>query len=146
MNARSLYDASPDASSAAVFAAPVLWTECFESFCYGVPACQSGPSRKPSGLPFHCRLTDIAHQAGLTEPSISGHLIKADYVIEAMGCGVAFFDFDNDGWHDILVLSGSRFGDPPAERFNRLYRNNRDGTFTDITKKAGLFHTGYALA
>ena len=41
-----------------------------------------------------------------------------------MGCGVAFLDFDNDGWLDVLVLSGSRFGDPPANASNRLYRNN----------------------
>ena len=39
---------------------------------------------------------------------------------------------------------GSRFGDPPANASNRLYKNNRDGTFTDVTKKAGLFRTGYA--
>ena len=60
-----------------------------------------------------------------------------------MSCGVAFFDYDNDGWLDILVLSGSRFGDPPADASNRLYKNNRDGTFTDVTRKAGLFRTGY---
>jgi hypothetical protein len=65
-------------------------------------------------------------------------------VIEAMGCGVAFLDFDNDGWLDILVLSSSRFGDPPADASNRLYKNNRDSTFTDVTQKAGLFHIGYA--
>ncbi len=75
---------------------------------------------------------------------VAGHLQRADYVIEAMSCGVAFLDYDNDGWLDILVLSGSRFGDPPSDASNRLYRNNRDGTFTDVTEKAGLFRTGYA--
>ncbi len=104
---------------------------------------RAAPRGKPSGLPFHCRLTDVAQQAGLNGISISGHRDKADYVIEAMGCGVAFFDFDSDGWQDILVLSSSRFGDPPADASNRLYRNNRDGTFTDVTKKSGLFHNGY---
>ncbi len=98
---------------------------------------------KSSGLPFHSRLTDVAAQAGLTGISVGGHPNKADYVIEAMGCGVAFFDFDNDGWQDILVLSSSRFGDPMPGASNRLYKNQRDGTFVDVTEKAGLLHNGY---
>jgi enediyne biosynthesis protein E4 len=99
---------------------------------------------KPSGLPFGSRLTDVAQQAGLKEIVVAGHPDRADYIIEAMSCGVAFIDYDNDGWLDILVLSGSRFGDPPSNASNRLYKNNRDGTFTDVTRKAGLLRTGYA--
>src|SRR5262245_36071984 len=99
---------------------------------------------KLSGLPFHARFTDIAQQAGLKHIVVAGHPNRADYVIEAMSCGVAFFDYDNDSWMDILVLSGSRFGDPPANASNRLYKNNRNGTFTDVTEKAGLLRTGYA--
>ena len=60
-----------------------------------------------------------------------------------MSCGAAFFDYDHDGWLDIFVPTGSRFGDPPSTASNRLYKNNRDGTFSDVTKKAGLFRTGY---
>lgn len=75
---------------------------------------------------------------------VCGHPNHADYVIEAMSCGVAFLDYDNDGWLDILVLTGSRFGDPPATASVRLYKNNRDRTFTDVTERAGLFRTGYA--
>ncbi len=56
-----------------------------------------------------------------------------------MSCGAAFLDYDNDGWLDILVLSGSRFGDPPPDASNRLYKNNRDGTFTDVTERPGCF-------
>jgi len=104
---------------------------------------KAAPRPKPSGIPFHSRLIDIAASAGLREPSISGHPARADYVIEAMGCAAAFFDYDNDGWLDILVLSSSRFGDPPPTASNRLYKNNRDGTFSDVTVKAGLFHSGY---
>lgn len=104
---------------------------------------KAAPRGKPSGLPFHARFTDVAGAAGLKEISVSGHTNRADYVIEAMGCGAAFIDYDNDGWADILVLSSSRFGDPPPNASNRLYKNNRDGTFTDVTQKAGLFHTGY---
>ena len=99
---------------------------------------------KPSGLPFASRLTDVAQQAGLKEIVIAGHPDRVDYIIEAMSCGVAFFDYDNDGWLDLLVLSGSRFGDPPSSASNRLYKNNRDGTFSDVTREAGLFRTGYA--
>src|SRR6266481_1952710 len=99
---------------------------------------------KPSGLPFRARFTDIAEEAGLKHIAVAGHPNRADYVIEAMSCGVAFLDYDNDGWIDILVLSGSRFGDPPSAASNRLYKNNRNGTFTDVTEKAGLFRTGYA--
>ena len=105
---------------------------------------KAAPRGKPSGLPFNARFTDVAKQAGLNHVVVAGHANRADYVIEAMSCGVAFFDYDNDGWLDILVLSGSRFGDPPATASNRLYKNNRDGTFTDATEKAGLFRTGYA--
>lgn len=99
---------------------------------------------KPSGLPFQARFTDIAAQAGLKEISVSGHTDRNDYITESMSCGAAFLDYDNDGWLDILVLSGSRFGDSSPTASNRLYKNNRDGTFTDVTKKAGLFRTGYA--
>ncbi len=105
---------------------------------------KAAPRGKPSGLPFHACFKDVGKQAGLTGIVVSGHPDRADYVIEAMGCGVAFFDFDNDGWLDILVLSSSRFGDPPPNASNRLYKNNRDGTFTDVTENAGLFHNGYA--
>ncbi len=102
------------------------------------------PRGEPSGLPFHARFTDVARQAGLTGVAVCGHSDHADYITEVMSAGVAFLDYDNDGWQDILVLSGSRFGDPPPDASNRLYKNNRDGTFTDVTEKAGLFRPGYA--
>jgi hypothetical protein len=73
----------------------------------------------------------------------SAATLRAPYVIEAMSCGAAFFDYDNDGWLDILVLTGSRFGDPPATASKRLYKNERGGIFTDVTEKAGLYRTGY---
>jgi hypothetical protein len=101
------------------------------------------PRPKPSGLPFHCRLTDVAARAGLKDPVIYGGLNSNAYIIEAMGSGVAFFDYDNDGWIDVLVLSGTRWDGAPGAT-NRLYKNNRDGTFTDVTEKAGLTRTGWA--
>ncbi|HEX4229580.1 MAG TPA: CRTAC1 family protein [Bryobacteraceae bacterium] len=102
------------------------------------------PRGKPSGLPFNAHFVDVAEAAGLKAITVCGHPNRVDYVIEAMGCGAAFLDYDNDGWLDVLLLSGSRFGDPPANASNRLYKNNRNGTFTDVTERSGLFHTGYS--
>jgi hypothetical protein len=94
-------------------------------------------------IPFS-RFTDIAASAGLTHPSIYGDLDHATYLLENLGGGCAFFDYDNDGWMDILVLSGRRLDSTPPGATNRLYRNNRDGTFADVTEKAGLASAGWA--
>src|SRR5579872_212355 len=67
------------------------------------------PRGKRSGLPFDAKFTDIARQAGLTAPSIYGSVDSKRHILEAVGCGIAFFDYDHDGWLDILVLGGSRF-------------------------------------
>ena len=104
------------------------------------------PRGKPSGLPFHARFTDVAAKAGLTHPTIYGGVDTKRYIVEVVGCGVAAFDYDNDGWLDLLVLSGTRLDGAPAGTSNRLYKNNRDGTFTDVTAKAGLTWTGWASA
>jgi len=104
------------------------------------------PRGKPSGLPFHARFTDIASAAGLTATTIYGGIDRKREIIETTGCGVAFLDYDNDGWLDIFVLCGTRLEGDPKEATNRLYRNNRNGTFTDVTEKAGLHRTGWASA
>src|SRR6266700_418944 len=104
------------------------------------------PRGKPSGRPFPSHLTDIAKQAGLIHPIIYGGIDSKSYIIEVVGCGVAFIDYDNDGWVDLFVLSGTRLEGAPPGASNRLYKNNRDGTFTDVTAKAGLQHTGWASA
>jgi len=104
------------------------------------------PRGRPSGLPFNAHFTNVAAQAGLTAPVIYGGLDKKDYIIETVGCGVAFLDYDNDGWLDIFLLSGTRLNSPPAGATNRLYKNNRDGTFSDVTAKSGLTRTGWASA
>ena len=67
------------------------------------------------------------------------------YIIEEMGGGCAFFDFDNDGWMDILILGGRTLDAIPPDASNRLYKNNRDGTFKDVTKEAGLWDAGWAV-
>jgi hypothetical protein len=104
------------------------------------------PRGKPSGRPFPVRFTDVAAQAGLTHPIVYGGVGTKDYIVEVVGSGVAFLDYDNDGWLDVLVLCGTRLKEPPAGATNRLYKNNRDGTFTDVTEKAGLVRTGWASA
>jgi hypothetical protein len=98
----------------------------------------------PSGRPFYAHLVDVASAAGLNAPVIYGGVESKKYILEATGCGCAFIDYDNDGWIDIFLLSGTRLtGDPPGAT-NRLYKNNRDGTFTDVTEKAGLKAVGWA--
>jgi hypothetical protein len=104
------------------------------------------PRGKPSGRPFLSSLTDVAKQAGLTQPIVYGGTDSKSYIIEVVGCGVAFIDYDNDGWVDLLVLSGTRLEGAPPGATNRLYKNNRDGTFTDVTAKAGLQRAGWASA
>lgn len=81
---------------------------------------------------------DIAAKAGLTEPIVYGAPDHKQFILETNGCGIAFFDFDHDGWLDIFVPGGSRLDAAPPATSNRLYKNNRDGTFSDVTKKAGL--------
>jgi len=102
------------------------------------------PRGKPSGRPFLAQFTDIASQAGLTHPVVYGGVDAKQYVLEVVGCGVAFLDYDNDGWLDIFVLSGTRLEGAPDRATNRLYKNNRNGTFTDVTDKAGLKSAGWA--
>jgi hypothetical protein len=104
------------------------------------------PRGKPSGRPFLSRITDVAEQARLTQPVIYGGADSKSYIIEVVGCGLAFIDYDNDGWVDLFVLSGTRLEGAPPGTTNRLYKNNRDGTFTDVTSKAGLQRTGWASA
>lgn len=95
---------------------------------------------------FPVTFTDIAGAAGLSTPTIYGGIDRKRYIIETNGCGVAFFDYDNDGWMDVLILSGTRLDALPdkGKLTNRLYRNNRNGTFSEITAKAGLRRNGWA--
>ena len=104
------------------------------------------PRGKPSGRPFLAHFTDIAKAAGLIYPTIYGGIETKQYIIEVVGSGVAFIDYDNDGWMDLFVLSGTRLDSDPPGATNRLYHNNRDGTFTDVSAKAGLLRTGWPSA
>src|SRR5579863_6719668 len=79
--------------------------------------------------------TDVAAKAGLTMQEIFGGVDTKKYIIETTGTGVAIFDYDNDGWPDIFLVNGTRLGMIPTgpAPSNHLYRNNHDGTFTDVT-------------
>jgi hypothetical protein len=90
------------------------------------------------------RFTDVAEQAGLTQPIVYGPTGEVPYIIESMGGGCAFFDYDNDGWMDIFILGGRLLESVPPGSGNRLYHNNRDGTFSDVTAKSGLNDPGWA--
>lgn len=72
---------------------------------------------------------------------------KMKYLPESSGAGCAFLDYDNDGWMDIYLVNSGKcdFYDPPQPLRNALYRNNRDGTFTDVTTKAGVAGGGYGM-
>lgn len=97
---------------------------------------------------FPVTFIDVARRAGLSEQIIYGGIEQKKYIIETNGSGVAFVDYDTDGWMDILLLSGTRLEGFPTgkEPTNRLYRNKRNGTFADVTAKAGLGNSGWASA
>jgi hypothetical protein len=100
------------------------------------------------------QFSDIARRAGVqfrTETSAT----TQKYLLETMGGGVAVFDYDGDGWMDIFFVNGAKLSDPMPEGalpdksdpkyWNRLFHNNRDGTFTDVTEKAGLRGCCYGM-
>ena len=105
---------------------------------------RTGWAQKPASKPL-AHFTDIATRVGLTDPVIFGGVDTKKYIIETTGTGVAIFDYDNDGWPDIFIVNGitldaSSISKPPT---SHLYHNNHDGTFTDVTQKAGLTHPGW---
>jgi hypothetical protein len=95
-------------------------------------------------LPPFSRFTDVSTQAGLNKAILYGSTREVPYIIESMGGGCAFFDYDNDGWLDIFILGGRLLESVPTGSGNRLFHNNRDGTFSDVTAKAGLSDPGWA--
>jgi hypothetical protein len=118
----------------------------------------SGPARSPDPIVTRradrprpdpdqspLRFRDVSGEAGLTVP----HFNAADgrfRLVETMGSGVGLLDFDGDGWLDVFVAQGAPIPRDPADHRDaaQLYRNNRDGTFTDVARTAGVAFEGFA--
>jgi hypothetical protein len=103
-------------------------------------------SSQPNSAKSPVQFVDVAREAGLTTPNVWGDPNTKRYIIEAKGSGIAFFDYDNDGWLDIYLTNGTQLGKEwPAGKAptTHLYKNNRDGTFTDVTEKSGIGRTGW---
>jgi hypothetical protein len=100
------------------------------------------PGGNPKPL---AHFTDVAKKAGLADPVVFGGVDSKKYIIETTGTGVAIFDYDNDGWPDIFIVNGTSLDSAASKKrpTSHLYHNNHDGTFTDVTQKAGLAHTGW---
>jgi enediyne biosynthesis protein E4 len=111
------------------------------------PAPKLAPS-PVSGTPLGVQFVDVADKAGLNIETIFGGEHHNKYLLETTGCGAAFFDYDHDDWVDIFLVNGWRLegfakGQEPV---CHLFKNNRDGTFTDVTRKAGLTRSGWGQA
>ncbi|GGA72384.1 RNA-binding protein [Edaphobacter acidisoli] len=108
----------------------------------------AAPKQLPSpvlGTPLGVSFIDVARQSGLNARTIYGGEHHNKYLLETTGCGVAFYDYDHDDWLDIFLVNGFRLEGFPKghEPTCHLFKNNRDGTFTDVTQKAGLARSGW---
>ncbi len=108
----------------------------------------AAPMQLPSpvlGTPLGVSFLDVARQSGLNAKTIYGGEHRNKYLLETTGCGVAFYDYDHDDWIDIFLVNGFRLEGFPKghEPTCHLFKNNRDGTFTDVTAKSGLARSGW---
>ncbi len=117
------------------------------TFVLGAPPLIASASSAAPDIGFH--LTDVTGQAGIRFHHNSG-AFGAKYLPETLGPGCAFLDYDGDGWLDILLVNGTAWKADGLENRREpsslsLYRNNRNGTFTDVTGQAGLAVKMYGL-
>jgi hypothetical protein len=105
------------------------------------PTKPATPKVKPGEVHFE----DIAQQAGLSALNVYGGDTHKEFIIETTGNGAVIFDYDNDGWPDIFLPNGSTVEGFPKDKAptGHLYHNNHDGTFTDVTSRAGLASSGW---
>ncbi|MHB8302960.1 MAG: CRTAC1 family protein [Acidobacteriaceae bacterium] len=106
------------------------------------------PASPIASTPLGVQFIDVARKSGLNAETIYGGRKTNEYLLETTGCGVAFYDYDNDGWPDIFLVNGWRLEGFPDDKIPRshLFKNNRDGTFTDVTDKAGVGKSGWGQA
>jgi enediyne biosynthesis protein E4 len=99
--------------------------------------------RQPPPLTFS--FTEVGARAGLSAITVYGGMKTNRYLLETTGTGTAAFDYDNDGWLDVFVVNGTTLEGFPKgqEPTSHMYRNKHDGTFEDVTAKAGLALTGW---
>ncbi|MHB1698831.1 MAG: CRTAC1 family protein [Acidobacteriaceae bacterium] len=109
-----------------------------------VPLFASGMPSPPTASPLFEKVPPAT--SGIAWRHVSGRSLDS-YLPESTGAGCAFLDYDNDGWMDIYLVNSGKcdFFDPQPPLRNALYRNNRDGTFTDVTLKAGVPGGGYGM-
>jgi hypothetical protein len=108
-----------------------------------------GPKSPIEGTPLGVSFVDVVKGSGLDVETTFGGIGKNKYLLETTGCGLAFYDYDNDGWLDVFLVNGWRLEGfaKGKEPHCRLFKNNRDGTFTDVTKGSGLdTRTGWGQA
>ena len=118
------------------------------------PVEQKSSDPSATSTPAPAKFTDVTAALGINFEYLASHTSKK-YLIETMGSGVALFDYDNDGRLDIFVVNGAPLSDPTPKGtvpqkagrkyWNRLYHQKPDGTFEDVTEKAGLAGTGYGM-
>ena len=112
--------------------------------CFGsAPAWPLGLTSGSTEFPFELVPSDVS---GIKWVHQNGRSVEM-YLPETVGAGCAFLDYDNDGWQDIYLVNSGKcdFYDPHPPLRNALYHNNRDGTFTDVTEKAGVAGGGYGM-
>ena len=104
-------------------------------------AAPSGQARPGLGFSF----ANIAAAAGITARTVYGGQETNKYLLETTGCGAAALDYDDDGWMDIFLVNGTTLEGFPKgqEPTNHLYRNKGNGTFEDVTARAGLAQSGW---
>jgi hypothetical protein len=102
-------------------------------------------SSPPTSAAPIANFVDVAETSGLTMQNVFGGRDTKKYIIETTGTGVAIFDYDNDGWPDILVVNGTTLEGFPKDKAptNHLFHNNHDGSFSDVTAKSGLTASGW---
>ena len=103
-----------------------------------------GPKSPIEGTPLGVSFVEVGREAGLNTKTIYGGEFTNKYLLETTGCGLAFYDYDEDGWMDLFLVNGWRLDGFPAgqEPHCHLFKNNREGTFTDVTEQAGLIQPG----
>ena len=114
----------------------------------GCAARAQSPYPASAAYPTPAWFEDVAAKAGITVRNINGSVEHKRYIVESTGSGVAILDYDRDGWQDIYLVNGAELdakGKPllSAKSTGHLFRNNHDGTFTDVTEKAGLVSAGW---